>query len=52
MSSCQDFLIPAAEGGAAAGREPRFPTLSFIKLQGNTTEEVHISSNAVMNFDF
>lgn len=45
MSSCQDFLIPAAEGGAAAGREPRFPTPSFIKLQESTTEEVHVSSN-------
>lgn len=32
MSSCQDFLMPAAEGGVAVGMEPRFPTLSFIKL--------------------
>lgn len=32
MSSCQDFLIPAAEGGVAVGMDPRFPTASFIKL--------------------
>lgn len=32
MSSCQDFLMPAAEGGVAVGMEPRFPTPSFIKL--------------------
>lgn len=39
MSSCQDFLMPAAEGGVAVGMEPRFPTPSFIKLQGRTDVE-------------
>ena len=38
MSSCQDFLIPAAEGGVAVGMEPRFPTPSFIKL-GEATDK-------------
>lgn len=33
MSSCQDFLMPAAEGGVAVGMEPMFPTASFIKLE-------------------
>ena len=32
MSSCQDFLMPGAEGGVAVGMDPRFPTASFIKL--------------------
>jgi len=32
MSSCQDFLMPAAEGGVAVGMEPRLPRPSFIKL--------------------
>lgn len=36
MSSCQDFLMPAAEGGVAVGMEPRFPTPSFIKLRETT----------------
>jgi hypothetical protein len=31
MSSCQFFLMPAAEGGVAMGMEPRLP--SFIKLR-------------------
>lgn len=38
MSSCQDFLMPAAEGGVAVGMEPRFPT-SFIKLGETTRRE-------------
>lgn len=38
MSSCQDFLMPAAEGGVAVGMEARFPTPSFIKLGGITTK--------------
>lgn len=32
MSSCQDFLMAAAEGGVAVGMEPKLPTPSFIKL--------------------
>lgn len=33
MSSCQDFLMPVAEGGAAVGMEPRLATPSFIRLR-------------------
>lgn len=38
MSSCQDFLMPAAEGGVAVGMEARFATPSFIKL-GEATKK-------------
>lgn len=35
MSSCQFFLMPAAEGGVSMGMAPRLPTPlpSFIKLR-------------------
>lgn len=38
ISSCQDFLKPAAEGGVAVGMEPRLPTPSFIKLEERTDQ--------------
>lgn len=38
MSSCQDFLMPAAEG-AAVGMDPTFATPSLSKLRNVTVNE-------------
>lgn len=38
MSSCQDFLMPAAEG-AAVGMDPTFATPSPSKLRNMTVNE-------------
>lgn len=46
MSSCQDFLMPPAEGEVAVGKEPRLPTPSFIRLREMTDELVKVSASA------